>query len=283
MRFFFKKYRWYVIIVLIMTTILVWHTILIEGEKVLEISFFDVGQGDAIFIKSPDGNQVLVDGGPPNGRVLRELGKAMPFYDRFIDVVIATHSDQDHLGGLIDVLERYKIGLVIDSGVYGEGASHTQEKLLLENKKIKTITGKRGTTLDLGDGVRLEILFPDRDVAGMESNSTSIITRLVYKNHEFLLTGDAPQNIENYIVSEGDIKSDVLKVGHHGSNTSTSPIFLGKVKPNFAIISAGKDNPYGHPHKEVVSLLENFGVTVFETSKMGTITFVSDGRDLKIK
>jgi len=283
MQILLKKYKWYGAVILVVVTFLLWYIILGETNQKLEVSFLDVGQGDAIFIEAPNGNQILIDGGPPNGKVLRELRHQMPFYDRFIDVVIATHPDQDHIGGLVDVLERYEIGLMVDSGLINTTDVYIQKEKIVASKKLKKINARRGVIFDIDEDIKLEILFPDRDVDGLESNTASIIARLVYKEHEFLFTGDSPKSIENYIVSFGDVESDVLKVGHHGSNTSTSPLFLAKVNPKYAVVSAGLNNRYGHPHKEVLKLLEDFKISVFETSKLGTVTFISNGRELVLK
>ncbi|KKP80420.1 MAG: internalization-related competence protein ComEC/Rec2 protein, partial [Parcubacteria group bacterium GW2011_GWB1_35_5] len=135
----------------------------------------------------------------------------------------------------------------------------------------------------LGDGVVLQILFPDRDPAGMETNTSSIIARLVYGENEFLFTGDSPKSIENYLISLGGLESDVLKAGHHGSKTSTSPDFVTAVSPEYVVISAGKDNRYGHPSQEVLDILNNFGAEILRTDKDGRIVFESDGESLKIK
>lgn len=283
MKYFLLQYRWYGVVILVVATLLVWHVIVEETKDVLVVSFLNVDQGDAVFIEAPNGNQILIDGGPPNGRILRELRKQMPFYDRTLDVVIATHPDQDHIGGLVEVLERYRVGLLVDSGVANDTDAYMQKEQIVRDKNINRINARRGTTFDVDENVSLEILFPDRDTQGMESNSASIIARLVYGEHEFFFTGDAPKNIENYVVSLGGVESDVLKVGHHGSDTSTSPALLGNVKPQYAVISSGRDNRYGHPHEEVLELLYSFDVEVLETAHHGTITFVSNGRDLVLK
>ncbi|MAZ40622.1 MBL fold metallo-hydrolase [bacterium] len=278
-----QNYKWYGVAALGAATLFVFYYITVESNRLLTVSFLDVDQGDAIFIEAPNGNQILIDGGPPNGKVLRGLRKQMPFYDRSIDVVMATHPDQDHIGGLVDVLERYQVGLVIDSGVPNTTKVYKEKENILAQDEIHTIEGKRGTVLTLDEDLTLEILFPDRDLTETDPNSASLVARLVYGEHEFLLTGDAPKSVENYVATLGNIESDVLKVGHHGSKTSTDVLLLGYVKPQFAVISAGGDNRYGHPHKEVTDRLEEFGVTTLITSELGTITFTSDGRDLKIK
>ncbi len=251
----------------------------------LKVTFLNIGQGDAILIESPSGNQMLVDGGP-NRSVLRELGKVLPFYDRHIDVVLATHPDADHIGGLADVFGKYKVDLYIESGLDHDTGLFEELNSKIAQLGISRLEGRKGMTVDLGQGAELQILFPVNDPRGMESNMASIVARLVYGENEFLLTGDSPIAIENYLVNYVPpqyLQSDVLKAGHHGSRTSTSASFVSAVSPEYAVISAGKDNKYGHPHQEVLDILNNFGTKILRTDKQGRIVFESDGVNLKIK
>ncbi len=255
---------------------------------VLTVAFLDIGQGDAVFIEAPNGNQVLIDGGPGKS-VLRELSKVMPFYDRSIDVMIASHPDADHIGGLNDVLGRYKIDLFMEPGVEGDTTIYKELSSRIERLKIEKLEARRGMVVDLGEGAQLEIIFPVTDPSGMETNTASIVARLVYGESEFLLTGDSPSNIEEYLVSLEcprcplTLEADVLKAGHHGSKTSTSDIFVQAVSPDFAIISAGKDNRYGHPHPEVIDTLTKHKTKILRTDEQGRIVFESDGLNLRIK
>jgi len=277
--------RWYLLAILLFANFFIWNAIFIETRNgILTVVFLDAGQGDAIFIEAPNGNQVLIDGGP-NKSVLRQLSKVMPFYDRSIDIIIATHSDKDHIGGLPDVLQRYTVDFILESGAKNDtGISRAFESAILQNK-IKRIFAKRGMAITLGDDVFLNILFPDRDVSEVESNTASIVAQLVYKNTEFMFTGDSPKTIEEYLVFlDGEkLRSDVLKVGHHGSKTSSSESFVGYVSPEYAIISAGADNSYGHPHKEVVEILNQFGSAILNTKDNGAIVFKSDGENIVVK
>lgn len=275
--------------VLVVLNGVVWFSV-VEADSAgrLTVSFLDVGQGDSIFIESPSGTQVLVDGG--KGRtVLRELSRQMPWFDRSIDVVIGTHPDEDHIGGLIDVLERYKVATVILSSVLDEeGSDFRAFTRALEKEKEdggEEIVGLRGQVLDLGGGAYIEILFPDRYLPDVETNTGSIVARLVYGDTAFLLTGDAPDSIEKYLVQlDGkDLKSNVLKAGHHGSRTSSTPLFVGFVSPEYAIFSRGCDNSYGHPHEEVVELFMRFEIQVLDTCDSGTVTFTSDGLSVRLK
>lgn len=250
------------------------------------VAFLDVGQGDAIFIESPSGNQVLVDGGVGRG-VLREISKVMKFYDRSLDVVVATHPDADHVGGLVDILENYEVDLFLEPGVESDTDIYeslkTQVGKLESGGKIKKILARAGMQIDLGGGAFLEILFPEKDVSGWETNTASIVARLVYGENEFLLTGDSPSAIENYLVyKKYNLESDVLKLGHHGSRTSSSDNFVRAVNPEYAVVSSGKDNRYGHPHQEVLALLEKLNIKTLRTDTSGSIIFKSDGVNLKI-
>lgn len=262
-----------------------------ERKRFLTVAFLDIGQGDAIFIESPSGNQVLLDGGPGKS-VLRELSKVMPFYDRSIDVVLASHADQDHVGGLPDVFKKYKVSVFMETGVSGESSSYEELEKIVSDKEeqgtVKKILTRRGMEVDLGGGAILQILFPDRDPSGMETNTSSIVARLVYGENEFLLTGDSPKAIEEYLVSLGELgglglSSDVLKAGHHGSKTSTGVGFVSAVSPRYAVISAGKDNKYGHPNQETLDTLTNFGAKILRTDESGRIIFKSDGVNIELK
>ena len=252
------------------------------SRDTLVVAFLDVGQGDAIFIETPSGKQMLIDGG--GGRaVLSELSRVMPFFDRSIDVVVNTHPDKDHIGGLPDVFKEYVVGLVIDPNVPDEKSVYAEYVSDIELDAARHVVARRGQKIIFGDGVTLEILFPDRDMQNVkDTNDASIIVRLVYGETEILLTGDAPQKIENYLVTlYGDkLESDILKAGHHGSRTSTSETFIAAVKPTYAIISAGKDNSYGHPHQETLETLIKASTTILGTYTEGTIIFESDGKTI---
>lgn len=247
----------------------------------LQVHFLDVGQGDAIFIETPSGKQVLIDGGR-DGRVLGELSHVMGFFDREIDMVVGTHPDLDHIGGLIDVLKRYKVASILTTENKGESSAADLYNKLKASEGAEVVNARRGQTFSVGDGALLEVLFPDSDPSEMESNTSSIVLKLRYGSSTFLFTGDSPKNIEEYLVlTEGEhLKSDVLKVGHHGSRTSTSELFLEEVAPTYAVVSAGRDNSYGHPHVEVTDLLFNKRVEMLVTAKEGTVTFSSDGNRL---
>ncbi|MEK7150287.1 MAG: ComEC/Rec2 family competence protein [Patescibacteria group bacterium] len=277
-----NKFKLYFLLGFLVVNVLIWHTVVTEDRRgVLKVSFLDIGQGDAIFIEAPNGNQVLIDGGS-NKAVLKELGKVMPFYDRTIEAVIATHPDKDHIGGLIEVLKNYRTDFVMEPGVSSDTGAFQELEKTIKEKNLPKILARRGMSLSLGEGVYLNILFPDRDNEDWETNTASIVTKLTYGDTSFLLTGDSPIAIEKYLsmIDGKNLKSDVLKAGHHGSRTSTSESFASLVSPEYAVISAGKDNRYGHPHKEVLDILEKIKATILKTYELGTISFSSDGEKI---
>ncbi len=252
--------------------------------KLLCVVFLDVGQGDAIFIQSPTGIQLLIDTGRDQS-VLRGLGDVMDFADREIDYLLLTHPDADHVGGAVDILERFLVSQVIRTENESDTALWKTTERQIEMEGAKVTMARRGQVFDLGGGVKLEILFPDIDPTEMESNTASIVARLIYGDTAFMLTGDSPKAIEEYLVLvEGEhLKSDVLKAGHHGSRTSTAELFLAEVDPKYAVISAGADNSYGHPHVEVTDALFNYGVETYSTADSGNVAFWSDGNSVTRK
>jgi len=281
---FKKHFHLYILSVLFLFNVFVWQAVFASEGRLLTVAFLDVGQGDAIFIESPSGNQILLDGGPDNS-VLRELSKIMPFYDRSINTVIASHPDKDHIGGLPEALKRYQVDMIIEPGVSNDTAVYNEFEKLIKELSIEKNIARRGMRVWLDKNIYLEILFPDRDTDGWDTNDASIVVRLLYGDTSFILSGDSSKKMEEYIVSlDGSaLHSDVLKLGHHGSKTSTSEIFLAAVSPEYAIVSAGKDNRYGHPHKEVMDMIKEFEISSLATYENGTIIFQTDGENLYVK
>lgn len=267
--------------VLALGNIIVWHEINnIKNNKELKFAMLDIGQGDSIFIEAPNGNQILIDGGP-DMKTLSELGKVLSIGDRKIDVLLVTNPDKDHIAGFVPVLQKFKTDYILEPGTENK----SEINVLLKKKEseigAKTLIAKRGMKiiLDNKNKVFIDILFPDRDVSDWSPNDGSIVSKLYYGKTSVMLSGDAPEETEKYLAKNyaNDLKSDILKVGHHGSRTSTSEEFLNKVMPDLALISAGKENSYGHPHKEVLDRLKLFEITNFATKDTGTILLKSDG------
>ena len=252
----------------------------------LTIAFLDVGQGDSILIRTPQEKNILIDGGPDNS-VVFELDKIVPSYDREIDAMILTHPHADHVDGLVDVLKDYKV-----DEIYYTGVSHTAPDYIewlkeVREKNIPINIVKKALTLNLEPDLNLEFLYPfDHDFTNEvidDLNNSSIVNKLIYKNTKFLFTGDAAEAEESEILQSGqDISADVLKVGHHGSKTSTSDAFLKAINPVYAIISVGLGNSFGHPHYRTLSKLNDLGAKVLRTDEKGTIIMQSDGEKITV-
>lgn len=248
----------------------------------LTFAMLNIGQGDALFIESPTGTQILVDGGPPR-RILGELAKVMSPFDKTIDAIIITNPDADHISGFLDVLKTYKVGAVFEPGTVNDSKTYQNLEAMIKSKNIPDILAKRGMRLNMGGGAAVDILFPDRDVFDWSSNDGSIVAKLTYGENSIMLTGDATAKTEGIILqdfSATDLHSTVLKVGHHGSRTSSSPPFVKAVAPEYSVISDGIDNKYGHPHQETLDTLNNAHAQIFRTDLLGTIFMQSDGHNV---
>lgn len=258
----------------------------LSHRGLLTVSVLNVGQGDAIYIEAPNGAQFIIDGGPGSA-LLSELGHVMPFFDRTLDGIMITNPDKDHYEGFLALLSRYKVGRVVEAGTYSDTSTYAALEKMIEDKKMPKVIAKRGMKImiDSERGVYIEILFPDRDVSKLSTNDGSIIARLVYGNTSVMLQGDAPEKIESYLLSLDALQldADILKIGHHGSRTSTALEYVKAVSPNYAVISSGKDNRYGHPHKEVLENLSVLNIPILRTDTDGRITFVSDGNNFARK
>ncbi len=255
----------------------------------LHVVFLDVGQGDAILVVTPSGKRALVDGGPEYGGAVRELSRRLPPWDRSLDLVAATHLDVDHSRGLLRALERYRVGAVVAG--HSNPGSHLYPQWIraVEYGDHNLIHWSAGQDIQLDDGVELTVLHPPAEpIRGpaWDSNNNSLALRLSYGDFSFLLTGDIEAEAERYLArTSANLASDVLKAGHHGSNSSTTPAFLRAVQPRWAVISAGQDNQYGHPHPEVSRRLEEAvgEANVFSTATHGTIEFSTDGQRLWVE
>ena len=247
----------------------------------LKVWFFDVGQGDAIFIETPNGQQILVDGGP-NNSILQKLSSVMWPWDHTIDAIVVTHPDADHITGLVSVLERYQVKTVYETGVRG-GTTMIQafDRAIVEEQSQNNFV-REGQSYNW-DGVQVFVRWPTEEAVKIQKdrNNTSIVLELVYGDTSILLTGDAEETIEEEIgFSVGDI--DVLKVGHHGSKTSTSVQFLKAISPEVAVIPVGADNSYGHPHPIILERLKQVGASILRTDLDGDILLVSDSENYHV-
>ena len=266
-----------------------WTQLLAGHDGRLHIHFFNVGQGDSILVVTPRGRQALVDGGPGVESATRALGRALPLADRSLDLVAMTHIDADHVRGLPAALERYRVGMVLVGRVDRESPLFPQWQAALDQAGPEVLTLSAGYSLSLDQDVHLEVLNPPAPGQGRPSsdrNNDGLVLRLVHGDISVLLTADIEAEAERYLAAQGrEIRSHVLKASHHGSKTSTTAGFLQRVAPAAAVISAGADNQYGHPHPEVMARLEAaVGASqVYQTALCGDIEFISDGRTLRVR
>jgi competence protein ComEC len=245
----------------------------------LHVHFLDVGQGDAVFVETPSGRQVLIDGGPSPTRLLSHLGKRMGFWDHTLDLVILSHPDDDVLAGLIPVLERYEVGGVLARDLGCQAGLCIQMEELLEETGVPVWRGEVGLQVVLDEGVLLTVLHPGPDLwrGGMSSNDNSLVLRLDYGQVCFLLAGDIGGEVEEYLMEQGAwLECVVLKAAHHGDAGSTSEVFLEAVGPEVVVISVGEGNVFHHPHGQMLERAE--GLQVLRTDEVGTVEVVSDGR-----
>jgi len=279
-------------LILTAASIAVWFLVLIPIEgKVLEVNFFDIGQGDAILIKTPKNQTMLIDGGP-NNRVLEKLGKNLPPFQKKINIVILTHPHADHVLGLVEVLRRYEVELLILNGDELKTEIYSEFLKVTKEKNIKVIIAKEGMAVHFSDDLEFDIISPSKDsgdlvfgkksesfgVGGNDVNDSSIVGKLIFNNFSVMFMGDATSKIENKLLAYGNgLKSDILKVGHHGSKYSSSFNFLNAVSPKAAIIEVGAKNRYGHPSPATLSRLKMFDINIFRTDENGDIKVISNG------
>jgi competence protein ComEC len=251
----------------------------------LQVTVLDVGQGDAILIEAPDGQVVLIDGGPSVGRLLNQLGAALPAAEHRIDLVVLSHPQEDHVAGLAGLFDRYDVGAVLAGPREGPIPAYHAFRNAIEARDVPLIEAQSGLIASLGDEIELEVLNPPPEgVYGGadELNENSVVLRLVYRDVSFLLTGDLGFVGEHAVMASGlELRSTVLKVGHHGSDGSTSPSFLDAVAPDVAVISDGAQNSFGHPSP--TTRLRLAGVPTWRTDLNGRVSFETDGRHLWVE
>lgn len=236
-------------------------------------------------MEAPGGNQVLIDGGP-DSTILSRLGEAMPFWDRSLDLIVLTHPHADHLDGLLEVLRRYEVGMVLESGVDYSTPDYQEWRRELEGKHIPVVFAERGEVVRLGGEATLRILAPFHSFVGESPKNVhdaAVVMRFEYASSSALLMADGEVALERQLIAARDnLRAQVLKVGHHGSRVSSSPEFLRAVQPRSAVISVGRENRFGHPHQEVLDRLAQFGIKIYRTDTDGTVTFVSGGKEFSV-
>ena len=257
-----------------------------KGGSQLTVRMLDIGQGDA-FLLEKDGKFVMIDTGDIEHRdqIVALLHK---YKVKEISKIIITHPHADHLGGMNAIFKNFKVDAIYDDGMPAGTGSYKNYLKQIKEKKIPYHVLKAGDEVDFFDGVKFNVLGPVKVIKDQKGNSdfnnNSIVGRLTYGSFSMMFTGDAEQEEEKTILGKGGtLKSDVLKVGHHGSRTSSSPAFLKAVSPKNAFISCGQGNDYGHPHKVTIDKLEKAKVQIYRTDRNGTVTLTSDGSSYRIE
>ncbi len=285
-RIFFEAYGKVVCVAILLSISLVFvvFLVLLVQPAKLKVSFLDIGQGDSIFIETPSGHTMLIDGGPTNA-VLARLGEQINYFDRDIDVMVATHPDSDHVIGLIPVLEKYDVHTIVTSGEESETGVFQDVMQHMNDEHVDMHVGNVGDVIDFQDGVTATILHPYAGEKFKDTNSASVSMIVRYGDETFLLTGDLPSDKEPLVLSSGLLPKNitVYKAGHHGSKYSSGEQLLTYIKPEYAVISAGVDNKYGHPNSEAISRLQKYSKEILSTIDRGTITFLTDGKSIKVE
>lgn len=255
----------------------------------LTVLFLDIGQGDSILVLSPGGYTMLIDGGNSPSDATDIIIPALHAhgYDQ-LDFLVATHPDQDHIGGLVTVLQKIPVSHAVLTGQ--EHTTQTYEAFLEEISRLRNagqltpVKARRGTPLNLDPALNVEVLAPGDDVVATgDTNNASIVIRLTYGAVSFVFTGDAEEDEENWILAQGgDLRAQILKVSHHGSKNGTSEAWLKAVSPEVAVISVGADNRYGHPSSQVIERLARRKIKIYRTDQQGTITVTTDGHSYQV-
>lgn len=273
---------WCVSGLILMCNYVLWNSILLAQPHKLTVSILDIGQGDSILVRGPTGITMLVDGGPDRS-VLRKLPDELGIFRKSLDVLVETHPDKDHIAGLESVFGAYRVSYFLGPGVPDTTAiSRSVEASAASEPGLHAFLARRGMRLHLGGGAYADVLYPDRDMSRQtDTNAGSVTMRVVYGKTSFMLTGDLPSPVEDYLVSldgkSGALRTDVLKAGHHGSKNSSDEAWLAALHPSVAAISAGKGNPYRHPSPEALGRMQKEGARILSTIDHGTLRFISDG------
>ncbi|MCB0193022.1 MAG: DNA internalization-related competence protein ComEC/Rec2 [Anaerolineae bacterium] len=266
-------------------TLLTWLAVLSLPDGYLHVAFLDVGQGDAILITLPEGDQILIDGGPSPTDLNWRLGQEMPFWDRTLELVINTHPDADHLGGLVSLLDRYTVERALVADVEGTSQLYRTWEAELREAQLVPVVAQTNMPLHLGGDVIATILSPGPATEHIdEPNNHSIVLHLQLGQVSFLFPGDIEAPIEQKLVQiDAPLQATVLKSPHHGSKTSSTEMFLNTVNPQLVIIPVGKDNRFGHPSPEVLERYVAHGLTVLRTDERSTIELITDGHRIWVE
>lgn len=272
-----KRYSLYILIFLLGIALYIWSRVIYAAPETngIKVIFMDVGQGDAALVLMPAGKQMLIDGGPDDS-VLQGLGKFMPPFDNEIEYVVLTHPHADHLTGLNKVLQKYKVDRVYEGQGTLTSATFGRWKEELKKQRIADAIVSPNQEIKLSDDINFTVLSAGQSE---NPNNTSVVGRLKYQNTAFMLMGDAEIEVQSSLCNlpPEKLRSDVLKVAHHGSNNGTLECFMKKVAPYYAVISVGRDNKYGHPHAGAITIISRFAREILRTDQRGSVVCKSDG------
>ncbi|MBM3231705.1 MBL fold metallo-hydrolase [Candidatus Peregrinibacteria bacterium] len=269
------KYQWLAVCAFFAATLLCVREILVLPDGKLHLHILDVGQGSAALLITPTGRTILVDGGPDT-TVLERLGEHLSLFQRTIDLLVISHADLDHIGGIPDVLQRYDVRRVLLNGEVRDSAPYAAVLREIRAHRIPVLLPDPATDIDMSDGVLLDVIWPagpafEENASG---NGTSLVVRVLCGSDSVLLPGDIEMPSEAGILRSGaDIRSDILIAAHHGSTTSSSTGFLLATEPSFIAISAGRGNAFGHPHAAVINRYAVLNIQNKVTAEAGTLSW----------
>lgn len=271
---------------LVLITIIVflgYYYFTVSRENYFQVHFLDVGQGDSILLVTPDKEYILIDGGP-SGHVIEQLGQTIPFWQNTLDYVVATHGDADHVTGLVDVLERYNVENFIYNGEQKNTLVYKKLMYLVEKRNSNTIQATSETDFLIGCCLYIDMMWPHNGYEeGLGSNDSSVAFIASYGEFDVYLAGDLSSQYEIQMLSGRESDIEIHKTSHHGSKTSSPAGLFELINPEISIISAAEDNRYGHPHSEVLTVLEREKIQVYRTDHHGKISIFSDGKDYFVK
>lgn len=277
----FQKKHWLFFYSLISTlTIFLYQDYKKIHPKHLKINYLDIGQGDATLVITPQNQKILIDTGPA-GNLNKTLKKYLSFFDKKIDIFILTHPDSDHIGDIPNILKSYKIQKIILPKSIHKKAEYKMLINQIQSKNIPYLFANNYTDIIIDNNIVIDFLYPFTQSTIHEQNSfhnASLVFKLIHQNNTFFFSGDAEKKQEKLIIqSLQNLQSDIYQAGHHGSKSSSTEIFLQAIQPKITIISAGKDNSFGHPHQKIIERLQKKDIKILETSKENDITFYSNG------
>ncbi len=279
----FKKTVFWLALFFVLDIIVFWQIAGGAGaDDKLSLYFLPVGQGDSELAILPSGVKILIDGGPPNSLVLKNLDRILSPRDRYIDMIVLSHAQLDHFGGLIEVLRRYRVGVFLWNGIPGETRAAENLMRVIEERNVPLVSLAAGDRVRNGES-EIDVLWPlsVREGAKVDLNESALVLALESRNERALFTGDIGEKTENRILADMTDRIDILKVGHHGSKFSSSANFFEAIQPKVAVIEVGK-NSYGHPTPEVLSRLAEAGAKIFRTDQDGLLKFESVGKVIQI-